>query len=470
MKTILLFITLTFFINLISAQDNLKSIDTLLNKAVQEDLFSGTVLIAENGKVVYKKSFGMSDWENTIPNNDSTKFNIGSIGKLFTQVLITQLYQEGKLDLNDKLSKYLNIYPVDVGDKITIKHLLTMSAGLGDYFRIPQFRQNPSAYKNVMDLIDLIKKEPLLFEPGISNEYSNSGYVVLGGIIEKITGESYLQNLYERILIPLAMKNSGFIYEGMKVKNRANGYMIQASGGKQNTSQIARTIPTPAGGMFSTVDDLFKMDISLQNDNKLLDDNHKAILFTRFRTEGNKDWNTLKSSPDFGFGIAGGSPGWNSVWDQNIAGKYTVIILSNYHQAAEEMLPRITSILKDKPYQPLTIPLNRFIYNEIKKNGINNLSDNFDRLIKENKFEIEDDMTLNEIGYEFLNSNMIDEAIGIFNINVRLFPSVANVYDSLGEAYKLKGNKEEAIKNYQKAVELNPKNENAKKILEDLKK
>ncbi|MEO8232923.1 MAG: serine hydrolase domain-containing protein, partial [Ignavibacteriota bacterium] len=193
MKTFIIMIILMLQTNVLP-QNNFKEMDKLLNDAYKMDIFSGVVLIADKENVQYLKAFGNSDYDTQSPNVTDTKFNIGSIGKLFTQILITQLIQEGRLKQSDNLEKVYPIYKNENDKKITVKLLLTFSAGLGDYFRIDEFNQNPEKYIKIADLISAISKEPLLYEPGSSNEYSNSSYVVLGGIIEKITGKSYLEN------------------------------------------------------------------------------------------------------------------------------------------------------------------------------------------------------------------------------------------------------------------------------------
>ena len=155
-------------------------LDQLINESAAIDMFSGNVLVAEKGKVIYSRSEGYADWENKIAFNDSSKFNIGSIGKDFTQVVIAQLSQEGKLEMDDKLSRYLALFPATTSDKITIRMLLRHEAGLGDY--------HPAIVRSMADRLQIISNQPLLFEPGTDRSYSNSGYVVLAAIIEKITG------------------------------------------------------------------------------------------------------------------------------------------------------------------------------------------------------------------------------------------------------------------------------------------
>lgn len=466
MKTIILLIILLLPVNIFT--QDLNELDKLLNDAYKMDIFSGVVLIADKENVQYMKAFGYSDYDLQTSNLTDTKFNIGSIGKFFTQILIAQLLQEGKLELSDNLEKVYPVYKNENDKKITVKLLLSFSAGLGDYFRIAEFNQHPKKYTKIADLISVISTEPLLYEPGTSREYSNSSYVFLGGIIENITGKSYLENLKERILIPLGMNGSDFIYKGTKSSNTAKGFMVNVSGNKLSTYDGSPGIPTPAGGMFSTAEDLLKLDRSLMNDNVLLEDEYKVLLFNRFNTDVKTTFKELLASPDFGLGVAGGSPGWNAVYDQNVGGKYTVILLSNFDQGAERILNNVHDILLGKETVPLTPPPNKYIYNVIKEKGASYFVENYKEVLKGLRFE--DDGMLNMMGYDFLFDGNIEAAISVFTVNTKLYPDIANTYDSLAEAYLKSGNKKLALENYKKAFEMDPGNKNAENIIEELSK
>jgi CubicO group peptidase (beta-lactamase class C family) len=199
------------FTNYSLAQDPSKTIppkiDLLLVDAFNKNIFSGIVTVAQDGKVIYYIPMGYADWQTKRPFTKNTLFNIGSLNKQFTEEMIHQLVKENKLIYNDKLSRFLNLFSSEIGDKITIQQLLDMSAGLGDYLMDPQFRKIMDTDFSLDELVNIIKSEPLLFEPGKDNRYSNSGYVVLGAVIEKITGKSYEDNLRERIVLPLGLKN-----------------------------------------------------------------------------------------------------------------------------------------------------------------------------------------------------------------------------------------------------------------------
>jgi CubicO group peptidase (beta-lactamase class C family) len=465
MKTILLISLLTLS-QITFPQNTVTRMDSLLNQASMMDIFSGVVLIADKDSVQYLKAIGYSDWNTLTPNLTDTKFNIGSIGKLFTQILITQLIQEGKLRLSDNLAKLYPLYKNENDEKITVKQLLTFSAGLGDYIQIDEFQKHPDKYRKTEDLISLISKEPLLYVPGSSNQYSNSSYVVLGGIIEKLTGKSYLENLKERILNPLNMNNSGFIYKDTETENKAKGFIVNPAGQKVSTYENTPSVPTPAGGMYSTAEDLLKLDRSFMNDNLLLNDEYKALLLNRFNDDNKKTWRKIYSEQDRGFLFAGGSPGWNAIYHLNFSGKYTVIILSNFDEGAQRINKQIDEILLGQDVSPFIPSADKVVLEIIKEKGAEYFVNNYEEALK--GISIDNDRILNTLGYIFLQQGKIEEAISVFTVNTKLFPDIANTFDSLGEAYLKAGKKELAIENYSKVLEMDPKNKNAEKILKDL--
>lgn len=455
-----------------SKMNVVEQVDLLMAQAIEKDVFSGNVLIAHEGKIIYQKSFGYADWETKTPINDSTMFNIGSNGKDFTQVLICQLVQENKLAFNDPLSKYLNMFPKSIADKITVKQLLTMQSGMGDYMQSPRFRFGQ--LRTISSLLDFIKDEPLLFEPGTDRAYSNSGYVVLGGVIEKITGKTYEENVRDRILKPLGMTHSMFIYPDTRnAVNKAAGTEISLSGLKRAEKGInPGLVPTSAGGMYASASDLFKFYEAEMFSNKVLSDGMKLKLFTRYEDQPKKTWKEMMADPKFISALAGGLNGWNSSVTQIPALHYTVIVLSNYDgagQPAEQIGESIESIILGRPYETLKFPLPQFIYQYISKNGIDDFAKNCDELLKKNEYGIREPMMLNRLGYDLIGEKKPNWAVEIFKLNIRLFPDEPNGYDSLGEAYMLIGKKELAIESYKKVLEMDPGNENAKQMLEKLK-
>src|SRR4028119_1902180 len=202
-----------------------KRIDEYMTRANKLRQFNGAVLVAENGKVIYKKGLGLANMEWNVPNETDTKFRLGSITKQFTATLIMQLVEQGKLKLDGKLSEYLPDYRKDVGDKVTIHHLLTHTSGIPSYTSLPNFMAEVS--RNPFTPVEFVKNYAsgdLEFEPGAKFRYNNSGYFLLGAIIEKVHGKPYEQVLKENVFEPLGMNNSGYDHHDAVLPKRASGY------------------------------------------------------------------------------------------------------------------------------------------------------------------------------------------------------------------------------------------------------
>ena len=269
MKSLIIYIgVLLITTSTIFAQTKNEKIDALLNDYYKKGMFNGSVIVSENGKPIYKNGFGYANFEWYIKNDPNTKFKIGSCTKSFTAVLIMILNEEGKIGLDDKIIKYIPEYPADKGNKISIVNLLNHTSGIPEYIILPKIQtlqymdNDPKEFiKNFWDL-------DLEFEPGTQLKYSNSGYFLLGVIIEKITGKTYAQVLQEKILEPLAMNNSGVINDHYILSKKAYGY-VKTNEGLKLAPYVNATGAFSAGAMYSTVEDLLKWQNALQ-ENKIL--------------------------------------------------------------------------------------------------------------------------------------------------------------------------------------------------------
>src|SRR5262249_55537043 len=184
-------------------------LDAFVSKLAGADVFSGAVLFAKDGRVIYKKAFGTANKDFNAPNRVDTKFNLGSMNKMFTSVAIAQLVERGKLSFDDPLSKFLPDFPSkEAAEKIKIKHLLSHTAGLGSYFNNKFMESSRARFRTVNDFMELAKEEKLQFEPGSKWSYSNTGMLVLGAVIEKATGQNYYDYIRENIYKPAGMINS----------------------------------------------------------------------------------------------------------------------------------------------------------------------------------------------------------------------------------------------------------------------
>jgi D-alanyl-D-alanine carboxypeptidase len=253
-----------------------KTVDAFLKPIVDDDLISGCVLIARKGGIVLSKCYGPANREYDIPNMPGTKFRLGSNTKQFTAMGIMILADEGKLSVDDPISTFYPDY--HEGSRITIHHLLTHSSGIVNYNSLPDYGEKMLQPLTIDEVIDWFKNEPLQFEPGARFAYSNSGYVILAGIIEKVSGQSYAEFLHDRIFEPLGMHDTGQDVYTEIIKNRATGF---GSDGQHIYHVPYRDMPftSGAGSLYSTIGDLFLWDQSLYTE-KLVSHETMEKIFT----------------------------------------------------------------------------------------------------------------------------------------------------------------------------------------------
>jgi D-alanyl-D-alanine carboxypeptidase len=285
----------------------IRAADSLLTQMGAQDRFSGTVLIARGDSVLFAKPYGLADRKLSVPIAVDTKFNIGSINKSFTRLAILMLVDQGKLSPDDTIGKFLPEYPnKKAASSVKIRHLLEMSSGIGDFFG-ERYQATPKErLRSIHDYFPLFADKPLEFEPGTQERYSNGGFIVLGAIIEAVTGEDYYTFVRERIYNVAGMSSTGSYAKDELVANRATGYTRE--GGTLTPNY--ETLPgrgSSAGGGYSTVVDLFKYV--------------RAIGTGKLSAKG--------IDPMRGMGIAGGAPGLNAAieWEGGNGG--AIIVLAN---------------------------------------------------------------------------------------------------------------------------------------------
>ncbi|MGK0363005.1 MAG: CubicO group peptidase (beta-lactamase class C family) [Saprospiraceae bacterium] len=478
-KTVIVgLITLMMSSSVCFGQTKNEQLDLLLNKYHEYGKFNGSVLVTDQGKVVYKKGFGQANMEWDIPNEPNTKHRLGSITKQFTAMLILQLVAEGKLDLQEPITKYLPSYPKENGDRITTHHLLTHTAGIPNYTAFPGFFAEKS--RNPYTPEEFIKEfedKDLEFTPGEKFNYSNSGYFLLGVLVEKLTGKTYEEMLHENIFTPLNMNDSGYDNHGDILKNRATGY--EKTGNTfVNSNYLDMSIPYAAGSLYSTVEDLYLWDQALYT-NKILPQKYMDLLFKPYiHAFGNSHYaygwgvgkdaigNTTDSISTISHG--GGINGFNTNISRAISDKSLVVLLNNTGGAPlNEMTRAIRGIMNGKTYdlpkKSLAYDLLSVIQTKGIKEGIahfNTNKDSDDLNLSENE--------MNQIGYQLMGEDNVEEAAQVFKLNKDAFPKSSNAYDSYAEALMSLGKNEGAIKNYRLSVELNPANQHGIDMLKEL--
>ncbi|HEX2123754.1 MAG TPA: serine hydrolase domain-containing protein [Thermoanaerobaculia bacterium] len=289
------------------AEAGLPAFEAFLSEMVRRDLFSGTVLIARGNETLLQKSFGLADKEAGVANTNDTKYNLGSINKTFTHVALLQLRRDGKIDFSKTLRTYLPDYPSEIADRITIRQLLEMSSGMGDIFG-PEYDATPKdRLRTLRDYLPLFVEKPLEFEPGTRRRYSNAGYIVLGLVVEQLSGMSYYDYVRARVFAPAGMSDTDSYPVDAKTPKRATGYV----GAKHDRTNLD-SLPgrgSSAGGGYSTVGDLLRFTRALP---KLI---------------AREDYLRIVGEPA-GVGWGGGAPGINAAVEME--GDYTIIVLSNY--------------------------------------------------------------------------------------------------------------------------------------------
>jgi CubicO group peptidase (beta-lactamase class C family) len=272
--------------------------------------FSGVVLIARNGTATAEKAYGMADREAHRPNNIETAFNVGSINKFFTQIAIQQLADQGKISLDSTLGTYWPDYPNAPVRKVTIRQLLEHRSGIGGNIFEPPPSGKRSDLRKLSDFLPLFVNEPMQFDPGTRQQYSNAGYLVLGLLVERLSGESYYDYVRKHIYAPAGMTRTAHYAVDSLPENTAIGYTTSG-----RNSDLLPGRGSSAGGGYSTAHDLLRLLNALRE--------HK-----------------VPSAPGLGFAIAGGAPGLNAIVESDLPGGYDVIVLANLDPRAAETMSR----------------------------------------------------------------------------------------------------------------------------------
>lgn len=372
MKNILfttLFVLGTLFNNAVAQSKDDKqltaAIDKLLSEQFKTNETGAAALVARNGQIVYKKAFGMANLELNIPMQADNVFRIGSITKQFTAVAILQLMEQGKLSLQDDITKFMPDYPTH-GHKITIEHLLTHTSGIKSYTSMKDFGDIMRKDMKPEELINHFKNQPMDFAPGTKWRYNNSGYFLLGYIIEKVSGKTYPQYVEEVIFKPLGMTNSCYGSDSKIIKNRASAYS-KTEKGFNNAEPLSMTLPYSAGSIQSTVEDLFKWNQALHA-YKLVKKESLDKAFTAYKLSDGKattygyGWSlgNIQGSETFEHG--GGINGFLTMGIYLPKEDVFVAVFSNCDgNSPDEISSKIAALVIGKPYEYKEIKLDNAV-------------------------------------------------------------------------------------------------------------
>lgn len=459
------------------AQNEKTHLHELAQKIKDSLSYSGVLLVSRNDTILLEKAYGYANAGYAIRNKIDTKFRIASLSKMFVSYVIYILVGKKKIDLNDTLDKYFFDLDKKFSSHIRIRHLLNHTSGL---LRSIDNLSNKTIhdYYSENELISIVNSTELKFPPGSSFSYSNIGYSLLGWIIEKVTKKEFNQAMSDLIFKPLGLQNTGHEIEGQIVKNKAEGYnLINNQVYKsfhENKSHVFA-----AGSLYSNTSDLLLFGKEIMTGSLLSESMRKCYLESKNNrtTSGWVTWNykvNLKGQKSEGqLLMHGGScPGFRSSLTIFLDHNIIVIGLSNktplntslvYNKLGNVAL----GLAPEEIYQPYLFKLTPYIVNRQYDKALRQYENFQLRQPNRESLKVGD---LNQLGYSYLGYHKIEEAINIFDFAALLFPTNANIYDSIGEAYMLKGDKINAIKNYKKSLELNPDNKSAKMVIEQISK
>lgn len=318
----------------------------------RKDSFSGVVLVALHGRILYQQAFGMASKEYEVPINFQTRFDLASLTKVFTGTAIGQLAQQGKIKFDGPIAKYLPELPANLVKGVTIHHLLTHTSGLGSYWTTEFHESNHARFRTLKDYLQLIRNDTLLFSPGSRWSYSNSGFLLLGLLIEKVSGKSYFDFIKDNIFLKAGMASSDFLERDAVNKNVATSYTKQNryrpnDASYSNTYFIAPVKGSSAGGAYASAQDLLAFSDALLN-NRLLNKEYTNIIIS-----GKAPYDRPERRKKYAYGFAeqfvnderivfhdGGANGISTQMDIYPELGYTVVVLSNYDAPSAFLVTR----------------------------------------------------------------------------------------------------------------------------------
>ena len=448
-------------------------IDALLAQYHDVGRLNGVVLVGQGDDVAYVRSFGDANMEWDVPNTPDTRFRIGSVTKQFTAALILRLAEEGKLDLHAPITTVLPDYPAATGDRITAHHLLSHTAGVPNYTGFLEFIDEISRNPYTpTEFVGLFSGRDLDFEPGAGWAYSNSGYFLLGVLVEELSGMPYDRALRHYLLDPLGLADTGYDHAGEVIERRAAGYERRA-GGYANAPYLDTTVPYAAGSIYSTARDLHRWTRALHTGAAFAHDSTLVLMTTP--VEAGYAYGLAVRPLATGsdtlrvVGHSGGINGFRAMLDYVPEDGYTIVVLDNTSQDADAVADALLRTLYGLPTEPPKPSIADELRRVIEAEGIAAAEARYRDLkaTRPDAFAFGEN-ELNGLGYVYLRDGDTATALRIFQLNVEAFPDASNPYDSLGEAYLAAGDTAQAITNYGRSVELNPGNANGRRVLERL--
>ena len=466
----------------VQSQDKVAAIDQIFRKFAEYESFQGTVLVADHGEILYEQAFGQANREWSVPNTVDTRYNIASLSKQFTAVLVLQLVEEGVLHLDSTINAYLPVYRQDVGSQVTLHHLLTHQSGIPNYTSLPYvWSDSLMLHYTTDELLTKFGSRDLTFRPGSQFRYSNTGYLLLSAILEAVTGEPFDTLLNRRITVPLHLSRTGVDDRSRLIEQRAYGYEKTTKGFHPVEATFMRNLQG-AGNLYSTVGDLYRWDQAL-TDNTLLPKKKMRALI-KPHTEASTQWiPPYENTYGYGVGLteialtkkktipmvfhSGHIKGFSSFYGRFPEDQQAVIILSNTGNVSTIRLNEVTlEIVKVLHGLPYTVPqrdLAADLYQVIQQEGIEATVAHYHHLRDAFPYEFQDSSEkLDQLGQHLQSEGDMKNAVVIFQLNTDVHPHWQTFYQLANACLALK-EYENAAQYYEKSLSLNPKRTSAEK-------
>lgn len=441
-----------------------------MSGAEQHEQFLGSVMIARRGKPVFVRSYGQASIELGVPNRRETRFAIASITKQFTAVAIMRLREAGKVNLDDSICRHFDDCPV-AWQPVTLRHLLAHTSGIANISGLEGWDERIGRIPDTpQGLLRHVREMPLQFAPGSRFRYSNTGYHLLGLVIEKHAGLPYGRYLAQEFFAPLGMTASGLLDDHSIIPNRATGYYWKANAFSLPLSEYAGHAYA-AGGIYSTVDDLLRWANALNSDRLL-----PAAARREMEAPGKGDYGlgfelgALNGHRHVGH--AGSMPGFSTYLARFPEDDVTIVVLSNSDPAsANRVMRSLAAIALGEPHTQAKPQLLNVLWTIVQRSGGAAAAQHVRTLRAANDPDVRGNLErlLNVLGYDLKSNDRLPDALDIFRLNVELFPQSSNVHDSLGEALVSAGDRAGALASYDRAVQLDPANVHAAQALEQLR-
>jgi len=424
------------------ADVNIEKTNTLLDKYSENQNFSGVVLIAKNDSILFKKAYGYSDWQNKTLNHCETSFGIASTGKMFTSLLVYQLIEKGKLDLEKSINNYIPEYKLPNDREIKIKNLLSHTSGFEDFMSHPDFSDDNkrSTLKTTADYLRLVREMKPAFKPGEKFRYSNSGYLVLQAIIEKLYNKSYKEILDENLFTTMKMDKSGY-----KAVMLAKPYKVVNNDIFMETNDIDNESYGGAGGLFSNVDDLFKFSSHLHHNTipaindwkKALTPAHEMTGLERgLKEEYSQGFIITKVAGQTLVGHDGGDLGFSSSFQVNLKDGLTIIILSNNANVPSiYVMDNLIKLIYGEDYDTPEKSFASFLSDQVNSNGLDYLKLHFKENAQKSGFNLEGPIQLIRVAEQITSSGFTELAYKIHQLNIILYPETSMPINATAEYF-----------------------------------